>query len=285
MLDNLRHRSAEDRWERMKKMYPNEPQAPRRKSPLRLPDGRQLNLPEEDVPPSPEDATLLPRLSALPNNEPSDWVLPARQPAVNEVANENVASAVASDATSAANGASGGDLVAQSRDPDTTKAITADKTLAGMRPLRKRNMQDIAPYYDRDKDSDIRAFAIEKAKEFDIVIRHIDYEERVFPQLNMTWEPTNYYHFPLYFSDPALERYGHAHHPLVQPFASIGRFGTQFVLLPYQMVINPPCKEEYPLGWYRPGDCAPKLHYQIPWNAEAAAVEAGVVTGLFFIIP
>lgn len=285
MLDNLRKRSAEERWERIKKMHPNDPPAPRRKLPMRLPDGRQMILPEEDLPPSPEEATLLPRLSSLPSNEPNDWVLPARQPAIDEISNEKVASAVETDTTVAADNVSGANRIASSADPDTTKAIAADKSIGGMRPLRKRNMQEIKPYYDRDKDSDIRTFAIEKAKEFDILLQHVDYEERMFPQLNMAWEPTNYYHFPLYFSDPALERYGHVHHPLIQPFASIGRFGTQFILLPYQMVINPPCKEEYPLGWYRPGDCAPKLHYQIPWNTEAAVVEAGVVTGLFFIIP
>ena len=101
----------------------------------------------------------------------------------------------------------------------------------------------------------------------------------------MAWEPTNFYYYPLYFADPALERYGHTYHPVVQPVASLARAGVQFVLLPYQMTITPPCKQEYPLGWYRPGECAPKLHYQIPLNAKAAVVEAAVVTGLFFAIP
>ena len=101
----------------------------------------------------------------------------------------------------------------------------------------------------------------------------------------MAWEPTNFYYYPLYFSDPALERYGHSYPRVIQPLASIARFGTQVVFLPYQMAITPPCKPEYPLGFYRPGEYAPKLHYPIPLNAHAAITEAAVVTGLFFIIP
>lgn len=100
-----------------------------------------------------------------------------------------------------------------------------------------------------------------------------------------TWEPTNVSYNPLYFEDPALERYGHTYHCLLQPAVSLGRFGVQFLGLPYQMAIDPICKEVYPLGWYRPGECAPKLLYQVPLNAEAAGVEAGVMTGLFFLFP
>ena len=148
-----------------------------------------------------------------------------------------------------------------------------------------RMIGSINPYYDRDRDRDIREFAMEKGKEFKIPFKSKTYEERSFPLITMAWEPTNFYYYPLYFADPALERYGHTYHPIVQPVASLARAGVQFVLLPYQMTITPPCKQEYPLGWYRPGECAPKLHYQIPLNAKAAVVEAAVVTGLFFAIP
>ena len=59
----------------------------------------------------------------------------------------------------------------------------------------------------------------------------------------------------------------------------------QLVGLPYQMTIDPVYRRRYSLGWYRPGECAPKLHYQIPFSTRAAAVQAGVLTGLFFVVP
>jgi hypothetical protein len=99
------------------------------------------------------------------------------------------------------------------------------------------------------------------------------------------WRASDQWHNPLYFEDPALERYGHTHNELLQPAVSVARFGVQFVGLPYQMAIDPVCKKMYTLGYYRPGECAPKKYYRIPWNTHAAAVEAGVWTGLFYIFP
>lgn len=99
------------------------------------------------------------------------------------------------------------------------------------------------------------------------------------------WAPTNFYHYPLYFEDPSLERYGHTYHPVVQPFASTGLFATQLVGLPYQMALHPIHSRQYALGYYRPGEYAPKKHYQIPFNEEATLVEVATVVGLFLIIP
>lgn len=99
------------------------------------------------------------------------------------------------------------------------------------------------------------------------------------------WAPTNFAHNPLYFEDPALERYGHTYHPLIQPFASTGRFATQLVGLPWQMTLHPIHAREYSLGWYRPGECAPKLRYQIPFNEEAAVMQIAAVAGLLLIFP
>lgn len=101
----------------------------------------------------------------------------------------------------------------------------------------------------------------------------------------LQWAPTNLYYHPLYFEDPSLERYGHTYHPVVQPFASAGRFATQLVGLPYQMALRPVHSREYALGFYRPGECAPKKHYQIPFNEEAALVQAAAMVGFFFIFP
>ena len=111
------------------------------------------------------------------------------------------------------------------------------------------------------------------------------YKERNFDEIVYAWEPTNLSYNPLYFEDAPLERYGHTHHPLLQPFVSATRFGVQLVGLPYQMTIDPIYKKRYTLGYYRPGEYAPKKLYQIPLNLDAAIVEAGVVTGMFFLIP
>jgi hypothetical protein len=100
------------------------------------------------------------------------------------------------------------------------------------------------------------------------------------------WLPSNLYHNPLYFEDPALERYGHVHfNDCVEPFFSMARFGSQFVGLPYQMALDPVCRRQYTLGWYRPGDFAPKKIYQVPLNGRAAATAAGVYAGLFWLVP
>lgn len=99
------------------------------------------------------------------------------------------------------------------------------------------------------------------------------------------WQPSNLWHNPLYFEDPGLERSGHTFEPWLQPFASVGRFGVQLVGLPYQMTIDPICQKRYSLGWYRPGECAPKQVHQIPWNTHAAINQAAVVTGAVFALP
>ena len=101
--------------------------------------------------------------------------------------------------------------------------------------------------------------------------------------MHYCWEPTNLYHNPIYFEDVPLERYGHTRHYLIQPFFSGAKFAVQLLGLPYQMTIYPVCSRQYSLGYYRPGECAPYKYYQIPLNAEAALVEAGVISGGYFL--
>ena len=111
------------------------------------------------------------------------------------------------------------------------------------------------------------------------------YSNRMFSDCLYQWQATNQWHNPLYFEDPALERYGHVHHELIQPFVSVARFGVQLAGLPYQMTIDPVCKKMYNLGYYRVGECAPKKYYRIPWNTHAAVNEAAVWTGLIYLFP
>ena len=155
---------------------------------------------------------------------------------------------------------------------------------------RYRKIGNIEPFLERSSngqevDQDIREWAKGQSSNLNLAPTTGPFPERTFPAVVMPWDAPNFFHYPLYFEDPALERYGHSHHPLVQPVASIGRFGVQLLSMPYQMTIDPPCREVYSLGWYRPGECAPKLHYQVPLDAKAAAVQAATVTGLVFLVP
>ena len=120
---------------------------------------------------------------------------------------------------------------------------------------------------------------------FDKKLDQGDYIARQSSPAVLQWAPTNLYNYPLYFEDPSLERYGHTYHPAVQPFASAGRFATQLVGMPYQMALHPVRSREYTLGYYRPGECAPKKHYQIPFNEEAAFMQAAAMVGFFLIFP
>jgi hypothetical protein len=110
--------------------------------------------------------------------------------------------------------------------------------------------------------------------------------ERLFAHIDYYWLPSNTFHNPLYFENPALERYGHVHYSeCAEPFFSLARFGAQVVGLPYQMALDPVCKHQYALGWYRPGDFAPKKIYQVPLNGRAAATALGAYAGLFWLFP
>jgi hypothetical protein len=251
-------------------------------------------LSNDELPPIPADGFSIPRLAALPVDDSADWIRPAR-PVLFDEEPETKSDTPAASIKSAPTRVADSNLPplpvertaesSSSKPYDDMKETSVEKHARTTRTPIERTISSINPYYDRDRDSDIRDFAKEKGKEFNIDFKPGTYQARSFPEISLAWEPTNFYYYPLYFSDPALERYGHSYPHVIQPLASIARFGTQFILLPYQMVITPPCKPEYPLGYYRPGEYAPKLHYQIPLNAHAAVTEAAVITGLFFIIP
>ncbi|MEZ5941790.1 MAG: hypothetical protein R3C18_10380 [Planctomycetaceae bacterium] len=109
--------------------------------------------------------------------------------------------------------------------------------------------------------------------------------ERAFATTEFQWEAANVSYNPLYFEDPSLERYGHTYPEIIQPVVSMARFGVQAAGLPYQMALDPVWRRHYPLGYYRPGDPAPALRYQVPFNAQAATTATMVYTGMFLVLP
>ena len=155
-----------------------------------------------------------------------------------------------------------------------------------------KKISEINPYPDydpRSSDERVEGNELKLPSEYSLTSAHggdaSPYSGRLMPDMVFQWEPSNLFSNPLYFQDVQLERYGHTHHPIVQPFASVGLFGAQFLGLPYQMTLHPFRKHEYVLGYYRPGDPAPRVYYQIPLNAKAAAVQAAVTTGAVFLFP
>jgi hypothetical protein len=108
---------------------------------------------------------------------------------------------------------------------------------------------------------------------------------RSWPTVTFTWTASALCHKPLYFEEAHLERYGHTCGPLVQPFISAGHFFLTVPVLPYCMGLYPPHECIYTLGYYRPGNCAPRLLDPIPISVRAALIQGGVVTGLVFLIP
>lgn len=110
------------------------------------------------------------------------------------------------------------------------------------------------------------------------------FKPRRFATTMMTWKAAGYCHKPLYFEDWNLERYGHSHGPL-DPVFSAAHFFVTLPVLPYKMGVELPWECVYPLGYYRPGSCAPWTVPAIPISGRGLAVEAATVTGLVFLLP
>lgn len=240
-------------------------------------------------------AAAAPAAAAVPVEAEPDWVLP--EPMTAEAVAELTAEEILSRPEEEVKVPAPADAKPYEepvRTPDTNVVPNRGTPRSLQRPApgdtpRKttqvRRMSDIAPLNDFDRDTDIKHYAEEKAREFNVRFGGEQYAPRNFPDVAMCWAPPDTKYYPLYFQDPALERYGHTHHHLLQPVISSARFSGQLVMMPYQMTIDPPWDLQSPLGWYRPGDVVPKLRYPFPWNTKAAAMQAAAVTGFIYVIP
>ncbi|MHB0955981.1 MAG: hypothetical protein ACYC0X_06320 [Pirellulaceae bacterium] len=111
------------------------------------------------------------------------------------------------------------------------------------------------------------------------------YEGRSWQASTLTWKASGVCHKPLYFEEPQLERYGHTTGHIKQPLLSGAHFFLNLVALPYNAGINPPWECQYPLGYYRPGSCAPWLVPPVPLSVRGALWQAGAVVGGIALIP
>jgi hypothetical protein len=101
----------------------------------------------------------------------------------------------------------------------------------------------------------------------------------------VAWHASALCHKPLYFEQVQHERYGHSAGPIRQPFIDGAHFFGSAILLPYKMALDPPWECEYPLGYYRPGSCAPYHIPPFPFSPRAAMAQAGFVVGGIYVMP
>ena len=111
------------------------------------------------------------------------------------------------------------------------------------------------------------------------------FQERRFASTTMTWKAAGYCHKPLYFEDWELERYGHSRGMFLDPFIAGAHFFVTLPILPYKAGMQAPWECVYPLGYYRPGSCAPWTVPGVPYSPRGFAVQAATVTGLVFLLP
>ncbi len=111
-----------------------------------------------------------------------------------------------------------------------------------------------------------------------------EFRPRKFACTTFTWKAAGYCHKPLYFEDWNLERYGHSH-GWADPIVSGAHFFATLPVLPYKMGVELPWECVYPLGYYRPGSCAPWTVPAVPISKRGLMLEAATVTGLVFLLP
>jgi hypothetical protein len=116
-------------------------------------------------------------------------------------------------------------------------------------------------------------------------VEQVAYVPRDWSKMTMTWKASNLCHNPLYFQDVNLERYGHTHGPFLEPVVQSAHFFGSIVVLPYKMGVHTPRECQYPLGYYRPGNCAPWITQPVPLSTRGALSQAATMTGLFWLIP
>ena len=111
------------------------------------------------------------------------------------------------------------------------------------------------------------------------------FQPRSFAATTFTWKAAGYCHKPLYFEHWNLERYGHSHGFAADSFLSAAHFFVTLPVLPYKMGVELPWECVYPLGYYRPGSCAPWTVPAVPISCRGLAVEAATITGIVFLLP
>jgi hypothetical protein len=132
-------------------------------------------------------------------------------------------------------------------------------------------------------ESDLAAIAGVWQIPTECLVNTSEFFGRCWEPQTVTWHASSLCHKPLYFENVQLERYGHSAGPVLGPIRATGHFFGSVLLFPYHTAINPPNECVYPLGHYRPGNCAPWLVDPFPISLRGAVRQGAVVTGGFFL--
>ncbi len=306
LYDKLRTRSAKARWQQLNSLPAAPAQPPSKAGPNVAGKAASRQEVANDAPFAEEDpADDLPKI--LPQARPDAVAKPPLSNAASsperaapaESAPEAVSDEEALLPARAADAGPGDAGEPPPVEAVDTESLTADDALQpvtgalqpgvapdqqGSNTSRFKRLQDISPYFDYERDSGMKAEKVgDEGEMAEIALPSLPASQRMFPQAEMQWEANNFWHYPLYFEDFGIERYGQSRHYLIQPVYSVALFAAQAGFWPYQLVIDPICRRRYQLGLYRPGERTPYLYYQFPWNAEAMAWQVGTVTGSYFL--
>lgn len=109
--------------------------------------------------------------------------------------------------------------------------------------------------------------------------------QRDWQSMPFHWRPTEFWHHPVYWDYVPWDHYGQWSHRLLQPWLEGVHFFGTFPILPYKMGLDRPFSHVYSLGYYRPGNAAPRLRHQLPWEWDAAVWESAAWVSAAFIFP
>lgn len=277
-LDRLKARSAQQRWAELNKQTSTVEPAPNRP----VPEPSDAPQFEQISPPTLEKPALLNR----------DDVDPASQlPPYRSNASERFPIGPLAGGQEKAIGGTptdAGPAVEPVRDPKQLRKLTSIMPFYDYIPAGSPGFPDVCHNLcPRPNDDRCKNCPDGKCPECpeEVPLTVDPYAAREIAHMHYCWEASDLYYNPLYFEDFELERYGHTHHCLVQPFASAGKFYLQLLGIPYQATIHPLWECQSPLGFYRPGEFAPFKNYQIPWNTRAAVAQGAFATGMVYLIP
>jgi len=107
---------------------------------------------------------------------------------------------------------------------------------------------------------------------------------RGFAPSSYHWTAAATCHRPLLFEEANAERYGH-NFGFFQPAISAAHFTASVAALPYNYASQHPRRCIYTLGHYRPGNCVPRRVHWPQLSLTGGLFQAGMVTGLVFVIP
>lgn len=175
--------------------------------------------------------------------------------------------------------------VEEPAEPVATNRKLMAEILADLKPVREINLGDAVKLPKLgDKDS---KNVFEPEDEALAILRHRK-PLNFLPVYREPWVANRdsyiFYHKPLWFEDPNLERCGRGWGHLTTP-VSMTHFAANIAILPYRITAEKPCRCVRTLP-----DCTvcEKFGceaYLPPWSLSAAAVQAAATVGLIAIIP